>query len=189
MEQDEIQILLDEIAEDYLSRRAKGADPSPEEYVDRHPEIGQRIIDLIRTLKFVDGLKSESLDSRSVFVRKSSHQDSGSTPEIEDFEIIRMAGQGGMGVVYEAEQLSLSRRVALKVLPENHFHDRSAVDRFRLEAKAAAGLHHSNIVPVFDVGVGLGSGGTEGVVEVDPGAGGGEGRRQHDHYIAFGLLR
>ena len=57
-----------------------------------------------------------------------------------------------MGVVYEAEQISLGRRVALKVLPGTWPSDRKALERFRREAKAAARLHHTNIVPVFEVG-------------------------------------
>ena len=57
-----------------------------------------------------------------------------------------------MGVVYEAEQVSLGRRVALKVLPSQVADDRLALERFRREAKAAARLHHTNIVPVFEVG-------------------------------------
>ena len=57
-----------------------------------------------------------------------------------------------MGVVYEAEQISLGRRVALKILPRHVVGDRKALQRFRREAKAAARLHHTNIVPVFEVG-------------------------------------
>ena len=57
-----------------------------------------------------------------------------------------------MGVVYEAEQRSLNRRVALKVLPMAAALDARQFQRFQLEAQAAACLHHNNIVPVFAVG-------------------------------------
>ena len=57
-----------------------------------------------------------------------------------------------MGVVYEAEQISLGRRVALKVLPGQVSSDRVVQERFRREARAAAKLHHTNIVPVYEVG-------------------------------------
>ncbi len=75
-----------------------------------------------------------------------------SQPAIAGFRIIREIGRGGMGVVYEAVEETLSRRVALKVLPANALSDVKQVQRFEREAKAAARLHHTNIVPVFGVG-------------------------------------
>ncbi|MFO0849171.1 MAG: serine/threonine-protein kinase, partial [Gemmataceae bacterium] len=69
-----------------------------------------------------------------------------------DFRIVREIGRGGMGVVYEAVQLSLGRRVALKVLPFAAALDAKHLQRFKTEAHAAAQLHHSNIVPVYAVG-------------------------------------
>jgi len=69
-----------------------------------------------------------------------------------DFRILREVGRGGMGVVYEAEQMSLGRRVALKVLPFAAVLDSRYLQRFRNEAQAAAHLHHANIVPVHAVG-------------------------------------
>ena len=69
-----------------------------------------------------------------------------------DFRIIRELGRGGMGVVYEAEQLSLKRHVALKVLPPALRADRRLLARFRREAEAAGRLRHPNLVPVFSIG-------------------------------------
>src|SRR5262249_12987096 len=74
------------------------------------------------------------------------------TPErIGDFHILRENGRGGMGIVYEAEQVSLGRHVALKVLPSHALLDPKHLQRFQREARAAARLHHTNIVPVFGV--------------------------------------
>ena len=64
----------------------------------------------------------------------------------------REIGRGGMGIVYEAEQVSLGRHVALKVLPAHALLTSNLLTRFQNEARAAARLHHTNIVPVFGVG-------------------------------------
>ena len=69
-----------------------------------------------------------------------------------DFRLVREIGRGGMGIVYEAVQLSLGRRVALKVLPFAAALDPKQLQRFKNEAQAAAHLHHTNIVPVYAVG-------------------------------------
>ena len=69
-----------------------------------------------------------------------------------DFRIIREIGRGGMGVVFEAEQESLGRRVAVKVLPRQVLLDEKHLKRFEREARIAANLHHTNIVEVFGVG-------------------------------------
>src|SRR5436305_1955554 len=69
-----------------------------------------------------------------------------------DFRIVREIGRGGMGVVYEAVQLSLGRRVAVKVLPFASALDAKQLQRFKNEAQAAAQLHHTSIVPVHGVG-------------------------------------
>src|SRR4029077_10310829 len=66
--------------------------------------------------------------------------------------ILREVGRGGMGVVYEAQQLSLGRHVAIKVLPSHALLDPRQLARFQREARSAAKLHHTNIVPVFGVG-------------------------------------
>ena len=72
--------------------------------------------------------------------------------QLGDYYIVRKIGQGGMGIVYEARQESLGRRVALKVLPTNISSREKFRVRFQREARAAARLHHTNIVPIFGVG-------------------------------------
>ena len=69
-----------------------------------------------------------------------------------DFRILRVLGRGGMGIVFEAEQISLRRRVALKVLPFAATLDSQQLRRFEIEAQAAAQLHDTNIMPIFSVG-------------------------------------
>ncbi len=72
--------------------------------------------------------------------------------EIGGYKVLRKIGQGGMGSVYVAEQLSLHREVALKVLSEKFTDDRAFVDQFVNEARSAAALNHPNVVQVYDVG-------------------------------------
>jgi serine/threonine protein kinase/tetratricopeptide (TPR) repeat protein len=75
------------------------------------------------------------------------------TPQrLADFEILREIGRGGMGIVYEARQVSLNRKVAMKVLSGGLGVTTKSVQRFRREAEAAAKLHHTNIVPVYATG-------------------------------------
>lgn len=76
----------------------------------------------------------------------------GKIERLGDFRIVREVGRGGMGIVYEAEQESLGRRVAVKVLPRQMLLDEQHVERFKREAKVAAALHHTNIVQIFGVG-------------------------------------
>lgn len=144
--------LLDSLATEFLDRYRNGERPSVAEYAEAHPEIADDIRDLFPTIAQMEGFKVE--------VERPSQSGAGPTPprgrlgmeQLGDFRIIREVGRGGMGVVYEAEQTSLGRRVALKVLPLLSTLNPDLIRRFQREAKTAGRLHHANIVPVFGVG-------------------------------------
>ncbi len=138
---------FDELAEEFSERYRRGERPTVEEYVDRLPEMANEVREMFPALVEVEQLERDARDD--------ALKQQPSLPrfkELGDYRLVREVGRGGMGVVYEAEQISLGRRVALKVLPDRVAGDRKALARFRREAKAAGRLHHTNIVPVFEVG-------------------------------------
>ena len=137
------------VAESFLARYRAGERPSVNDLAARHPELAEQIRDLLPALVMVERDMSIDREPDAGLLSASAR---GQTSQLGDYRIIREIGRGGMGVVYEAEQVSLGRRVALKVLPAHVSGDRNALERFRREAKAAARLHHTNIVPVFEVG-------------------------------------
>src|SRR4051794_12043205 len=138
------------VAESFLARYRAGERPSIEEYASLHPELADQIRRLMPALVRME--QDLSLDPAQAAPSRRPAGATGESRRLGDYRILREVGRGGMGVVYEAEQVSLGRRVALKVLPGHVAGDRTALARFRREAKAAARLHHTNIVPVFEVG-------------------------------------
>lgn len=137
--------LLDQI----LERIKNGEEPDVERLAREHPARAEDIRRLLTVVQFVRSAAkscdpSAELDARVQLSRKR--------PVLGDFRIEREIARGGMGVVYEAVQQSLGRRVALKVLLPGVTFQEEALERFGREARAAGGLHHGNIVPVYAVG-------------------------------------
>lgn len=125
----------------------------PDTFLSEHPECGDELRNRIERFTYVaEGLSSlrNERDEDSDEHAKKSTIPSGKI--LGDFEIIREIGSGGMGTVYEAEQLSLRRRVALKVLPPHLSISNDAVLKFRREAEAGSRQSHAGIVAVYAVG-------------------------------------
>src|SRR6516162_7414841 len=139
---------VEELADAFLERYRRGERPSLSEYARQHPELAEQIRELFPALVAI-----EELGSRGVAAGAPRRMEESSLPRsLGDYVIVREIGRGGMGVVYEAVQESLGRRVALKVLPYHGLLDPHHLERFRREARAVARQHHTNIVPVFGVG-------------------------------------
>jgi WD40 repeat protein len=138
------------VAESFLARFRAGERPGIEEYAARHPELAEQLRELLPALVMIE--QDLMIDPDPIGEQPPLARPPGMERRLGDYRILREIARGGMGVVYEAEQVSLGRRVALKVLTGHVSGDREALERFRREAKAAARLHHTNIVPVFEVG-------------------------------------
>ena len=142
-----------EAVEAYLSLAEKGPAPAIEDFAARYPGLQDDVRSALEGLELVQGLLGlgsahgsgpgcgSGLDHRIESGRR-----------IAGYRVVRELGRGGMGTVYEAVHVGLDRPVALKVLGVHAAPDSSARRRFLNEARTAAGLHHTHIVPVFDVG-------------------------------------
>ena len=140
------------VVEAFLDRFRRGERPSLSDLVARHPQMAEDLRKIIPALVELEQIGG-STGSFSGSGADGAGSVIGNHPEsLGDYRILRQIGGGGMGVVYEAEHGSLKSRVALKVMHPRIRNDKKFLRRFHLEARAAAGLHHTNIVSVFDYG-------------------------------------
>ena len=150
-DQNDERMAVEILAEEFRNRLKGGERPSIREYVEKYPEHTDDINEVFPAI-----LAMEHLRHNADVGRQEAEQHMAkvrlTTDHIGDYRIVREIGRGGMGVVYEAEQQSLKRRVAVKVLSANLSDSPTQLKRFRREAKSAGSLHHTNIVPVFGVG-------------------------------------
>src|SRR6185437_5493049 len=125
------------ILERYMADLQVGNAPDRNALLAAHPELAAQLGACLAGIEFVHRAAGPAAEEPAV---------------LGEFRIVREIGRGGMGVVYEAEQTSLRRRVALKVLRFGIVADEEAMKRFRREAETVARLHHTNIVPIFAIG-------------------------------------
>jgi serine/threonine protein kinase len=138
--------------ESYLAELEAGRAPSRSQFLARYPDLAAPLAACLDGLELVHKAAGSSSGSQPSLRATLGEIDFVNADPLGDFRIIREIGRGGMGVVYEAFQLSLGRMVALKVLPFASALNPRNLQRFKNEAQAAAQLHHTNIVPVYAVG-------------------------------------
>ena len=129
--------VLVRLMEESLGKLEAGEAVDRDALITLHPELASQIDACLASLRFI---------------HRAVQMTDGVPARLGDFRIVREIGRGGMGVVYEAEQISLKRPVALKVLRFGGVADVEAMQRFQREAETIASLHHTNIVPVFAIG-------------------------------------
>ncbi|MEO1524384.1 MAG: WD40 repeat domain-containing serine/threonine protein kinase [Planctomycetota bacterium] len=141
---------IERVADEFVRQRRAGEKPTIEQFADRYPGLADEIHELFPTLEMMERARgvetyaSEDLASNVTEYRVGD--------QLGDYELTREIGRGGMGIVYEAHQHTLGRRVALKLISSRLTRSKRGLERFRREARAAGKLQHSNIVPVFGVG-------------------------------------
>ncbi len=143
-------LLRELVGLDLEHRRARGDLPTIHDYTVRFPEHTEIVRSVWNTHRV-------GVATHKVQVRAGANDASLSPPPDEprgfgDYLLLRKLGKGGMGVVYAAQQISLNRTVALKLIRGGEFADDDELRRFQNEAEAAAQLDHPGIVPVLEVG-------------------------------------
>jgi serine/threonine protein kinase/WD40 repeat protein len=134
---------LGEAIEAYLALSEAGQAPDPATFAAGYPDLEEDLVAALGGLALVQGLVGDPTGP-------GHRLESGR--RVAGYRIVRELGRGGMGIVYEAVHVGLDRPVALKVLGSSAAPDSTGRRRFLNEARTAAGLHHTHIVPVFDVG-------------------------------------
>jgi serine/threonine protein kinase len=139
---------LAQALETYLGAMEAGRPVDLERLAAEHPAVADQLHSCLGVLRLAGRVQGRDAADASDDIGNGFAQ----VGRLGDFRLLRPVGRGGMGIVYEAEQVSLHRRVALKMLPFAASLDHQQLQRFQTEAQAAARLHHTNIVPVFSVG-------------------------------------
>jgi serine/threonine protein kinase len=151
---------LDEILTAYLESVEAGSEPDRTELLARYPEwaeaLGKFFADQDRFASFFRPVHAATTLCTAIAHQGEAPAQLASMPvpgtRFGDYELLEEIGRGGMGVVFKARQVSLSRTVALKMILAGHLAGPADIQRFRLEAESAAQLDHPNIVPIHEVG-------------------------------------
>ncbi len=123
---------------DYLQRLEAGEQPAPETYLAEHPEHSEELRDFFQNHHWLEATDAAEPDLVGT--------------QVGPYFLERQIARGGMGVVYQARQEGLQRRVAVKLICGGVLASAEQRRRFRIEAEAAARMNHPNIVPIYDFG-------------------------------------
>jgi tRNA A-37 threonylcarbamoyl transferase component Bud32 len=155
---------LDQVVLEFLRAGENGTPPNRSEWLNRHPEFASELRAFFADMDRLQALAAPLLDPHGTWTDVAStviYNGNEPRPGLElparsaifgDYELIDKVGEGGMGVVYKARQISLNRVVALKMIVGGSHARAADLARFRAEAEAVASLAHPNIVQIYEVG-------------------------------------
>ncbi len=132
---------LTEILDEFLRKMEGGDVQDRSELIAAHPDLGEALQEYLAKLDELNRLVAGEPRSSEIIGK-----------QLGDYRLVRELGRGGMGIVYLAQQISLDRMVAVKLLPFASLLEPKYIERFKNEARAAAQLEHPNIVPVYSIG-------------------------------------
>ena len=139
--------LVVDLVDEYAAAIEQGADFDIDAVAQRYPEHADQIRKTLETLEALNSLEVTDISGNTDLPKEPQLK------SIGDFQLLREIGRGGMGIVYLAQQISMDRQVAVKILPFAALAEEVLLRRFKNEVRAAGGLQHPHIVPIFSVGV------------------------------------
>ena len=143
---------FNDLAHEFAERYRRGERPPVSEYTAKHPELADEIREFFGAVALVEKLAPAASEPTSGAPSGGRAKAVPPLTLLGDYRILKEIGRGGMGIVFEAEDLAIGRKVALKLLDGPMADDARRRQRFEHEARIAALLQHPNIVPVHSVG-------------------------------------
>ena len=139
-------IETDALVERFLAALRAGESPDPDAFISAHPAQADELRELLPVVM--------EMEEYGRGARRSGCRENAAPPEIagSDFRLEKEIGRGGMGSVWEATQISLNRKVAVKVMKKPIRDEKAWRERFARESRIVAQLHHPNIVKVYGAG-------------------------------------
>jgi serine/threonine protein kinase/Flp pilus assembly protein TadD len=144
--------IIEQAVQQFIDAQLQGKEPDLDEFVRQYPQFESQIRKRIQNLRQIDNLFDGLMQADDSDFGKAAPEYNLIGQKLGDFEILKMIGQGGMGAVFLARQVSLDRKVAIKVISSVGGAQNKNLDRFKRESKVLAQISHPNIVPIYEVG-------------------------------------
>ncbi len=144
--------IVEQAVQQFVDAQLQGQKPNIDEFVKQYPKFESQIRKRIQSLQKIDNLFDCLMQADDSDFSDAITEYNLIGQKLGDFEILEMIGQGGMGAVFLARQVSLDREVALKVISSVGGAQTKNLDRFKRESKVLAKISHPNIVSIYEVG-------------------------------------